>query len=37
MLIHPAGFWATAAEDVSWIKPATTILDDAKPPFTAGL
>ena len=30
---HPAEFWAAAAEDVSWIKPATTILDDAKPPF----
>ena len=29
----PAEFWAAAAEDVSWIKPATTILDDAKPPF----
>lgn len=29
----PVGFWAAAAQDVSWIKPATTILDDAKPPF----
>ena len=29
----PAGFWAAAAEDVSWIKPATTILDDSNPPF----
>ena len=29
----PAGFWAAAAEDVSWITPAKTILDDAKPPF----
>lgn len=29
----PAQFWAAAAEDVSWIKPATIILDDAKPPF----
>ncbi len=29
----PAGFWAAAAEDVSWIKPAKIILDDAKPPF----
>ena len=27
------GFWAAAAEDVSWITPATTILDDENPPF----
>ena len=29
----PAGFWAAAAKDVTWIKPAKIILDDAKPPF----
>ena len=29
----PVRFWAAAADDVSWIKRATTILDDAKPPF----
>ncbi len=29
----PAGFWAAAAEDVFWIKPATIILDDTKRPF----
>ena len=29
----PAGFWAEAAKDVHWIKPAPTVLDDATPPF----
>ena len=29
----PAGFWAEAARDVHWIKPAPTVLDDANPPF----
>ena len=29
----PAGFWAEAAKDVHWMKPASTVLDDANPPF----
>ena len=29
----PAGFWAEAAKDVHWMKPAPTVLDDANPPF----
>lgn len=29
----PAGFWAEAAQDVHWINPAPTILDDSTPPF----
>ena len=29
----PAGFWAEAAKDVHWIKPAPTVLDDVNPPF----
>ena len=29
----PAAFWAEAAKDVHWIKPAPTVLDDANPPF----
>ena len=29
----PAGFWAEAAKDVHWMKPASKVLDDAKPPF----
>ena len=29
----PSGFWAEAAQDVHWIEPAPTILDDSKPPF----
>ena len=29
----PAGFWAEAAKDVHWMKPALTVLDDANPPF----
>ena len=29
----PSGFWAEAAKDVHWMKPASTVLDDANPPF----
>ena len=29
----PAGFWAEAAKDVHWMKPAPKVLDDANPPF----
>ena len=29
----PVGFWAEAAKDVHWMKPAPTVLDDANPPF----
>ena len=29
----PAAFWAEAAKDVHWIKPAPTVLDDVNPPF----
>ena len=29
----PAGFWAEAAKDVHWIKPASSVLDESKPPF----
>ena len=29
----PAEFWARAAKDVHWMKPAPTVLDDANPPF----
>ena len=29
----PAGFWAEAAKDVHWMKPAPIVLDDANPPF----
>ena len=29
----PIAFWQAQAEDVHWITPPTTILDDANPPF----
>ena len=29
----PEAFWQKQADDVSWIKPPTTILDDTNPPF----
>jgi len=32
-LSDPAGFWAEAAEGISWIKRWDTVLDDSKPPF----
>ena len=32
-LSDPQGFWADAAEQVSWIKRWDTVLDDSKPPF----
>ena len=32
-LQDPAAFWSEAAHDIDWITPATTILDDSKPPF----
>ena len=32
-LSDPAGFWAEAAEQVTWIKRWDTVLDDSNPPF----
>lgn len=32
-LDDPEGFWAEAAKDIDWIKPAETILDDSNPPL----
>lgn len=29
----PAGFWATAAAAIDWVRPPNTILDDSKAPF----
>ena len=30
----PEGFWAQAAQSVSWYKPWDKVLDDSRPPFT---
>jgi propionyl-CoA synthetase len=32
-LEDPAGFWAQAAQDIDWIKPAERVLDDSGAPF----
>ncbi|HYG90548.1 MAG TPA: AMP-binding protein, partial [Azospirillum sp.] len=32
-LSDPEGFWAEAAEDISWFKRWDKVLDDSKPPF----
>ena len=32
-LSDPRGFWGEAAEEISWIKPWETVLDDSNPPF----
>jgi propionyl-CoA synthetase len=32
-IADPTGFWAAAAESVTWIRPPTRILDDSNPPF----
>jgi propionyl-CoA synthetase len=32
-LTDPAGFWAQAARDIEWIKPAERVLDDSGAPF----
>src|SRR3712207_4350865 len=32
-LEDPAGFWAEAAQDIDWIRPAERVLDDSGAPF----
>jgi propionyl-CoA synthetase len=32
-LTDPAGFWAEAARDIEWIKPAEQVLDSSRAPF----
>ena len=36
-LTDPAGFWAQAARDIEWIKPAERVLDDSVRRSTDGL
>ncbi|YAL82287.1 propionyl-CoA synthetase [Dermacoccaceae bacterium W4C1] len=32
-LKDPAGFWAEAARDISWVRPPTVTLEESSPPF----